>query len=136
MTKIKDTYNVTHTGFDKHGKPTLTEEHVKYIMDEVTGEYIANTVSKKTISDEYSDSFYEALEKSKAQYENQFKPDSIVQSIIDKFNDRAKMGYQKYNNTLDRNDFSVLDWVTNTQEELMDAILYLEKLKKTLGGEK
>jgi len=136
MTKIKDTYNVTHTGFDKHGKPTLTEEHVKYIMDEVTGEYIANTVSKKTISDEYSDSFYEALEKSKAQYENQFKPDSIVQSIVDKFNDRAKMGYQKYNNTLDRNDFSVLDWVTNTQEELMDAILYLEKLKKTLGGEK
>ena len=136
MTKVKDIYNVTHTGFDKHGKPTLTEEHVQYVMDEVTGEYIKNTVSKKTISDEYPDSFYEALEKSKAQYENQFKPDSIVQSIVDKFNDRAKMGYQKYNNTLDRNDFSVLDWVTNTQEELMDAILYLEKLKKTLGGEK
>jgi hypothetical protein len=44
------------------------------------------------------------------------------------------MGKEKYNNTLDRNDFTVVEWINNAQEELMDGILYLEKLKKTLGG--
>jgi len=63
-----------------------------------------------------------------------FKPDSIVQSVVNKFNSRAKQGFEKYNNTLDRNDFTVLEWIENAQEELMDGILYLEKLKKTLGG--
>ena len=67
-------------------------------------------------------------------YDEPFKPDSVVQSVINKFNTRAEMGFKKYNNTLDRNDFTVLEWIENAQEELMDGILYLEKLKKTLGG--
>jgi hypothetical protein len=33
---------------------------------------------------------------------------------------------------LDREDLSVVEWINHTQEELMDATLYLEKLKKTL----
>jgi hypothetical protein len=84
----------------------------------------------------HADSFIKALEKSKQQYEKQtgFVPDSIVNSVINKFNVRAKQGYEKYNNTLDRDDFTVLEWIENAQEELMDGILYLEKLKKTLGG--
>ena len=35
-----------------------------------------------------------------------------------------------YNNK--RDDLSMLDWIQHTQEELMDATLYLEKLKKTI----
>jgi hypothetical protein len=32
---------------------------------------------------------------------------------------------------LERTDLKMLDWITHAQEELMDGILYLEKLKKT-----
>jgi hypothetical protein len=57
--------------------------------------------------------------------------DSVVQSIIEKFQQRSELGYKKYGTTLDRNDLAFLDWVNHMQEELMDAILYLEKLKRT-----
>ena len=65
-----------------------------------------------------------------------FKTDSIVDSIIDQFIDRAQFGKLKYNTDLDRNDLSVPEWITHAQQELMDGILYLEKLKKILGGTK
>jgi hypothetical protein len=59
--------------------------------------------------------------------------DSIVLSVINKFRDRAKFGKQKYGTDLDRNDLSVKDWIQHAQEELMDGILYLEKLKHTIN---
>ena len=64
------------------------------------------------------------------------KTDSIVDSIIDQFIDRAQFGKAKYNTDLDRNDLSVPDWITHAQQELMDGILYLEKLKTILSGKK
>jgi hypothetical protein len=57
--------------------------------------------------------------------------DSIVTSVIEKFKQRSEFGQQKYGTNLDRTDLKFLDWVTHMQEELMDAILYLEKMKKT-----
>lgn len=58
--------------------------------------------------------------------------DSVVFSIVQKFVERSKFGKQKYGTDLDRTDLSVLDWIQHAQEEHMDAILYLEKLKKTI----
>ncbi len=55
--------------------------------------------------------------------------DSVVRAVIEKFLDRAKVGKAKYGTDLDRTDLSVLDWIQHAQEEHMDAILYLEKLK-------
>ena len=60
--------------------------------------------------------------------------DSIVQAVIRKFQERSDVGVKKYGVTLDRTDLKVLDWIQHAQEELMDGILYLEKLKTTLGG--
>jgi hypothetical protein len=60
--------------------------------------------------------------------------DSIVATIIEKFMKRSEEGKRKYGTTLDRTDLSVLDWINHAQEEHMDAILYLEKLKQTLVG--
>jgi hypothetical protein len=60
--------------------------------------------------------------------------DSVVQAVIQKFKDRAQVGKQKYGTDLDRTDLGVLDWIQHAQEEHMDAILYLEKLKKVLAG--
>ena len=56
--------------------------------------------------------------------------DSCVKNVIEKFIIRSEFGKKKYGTDLDRTDLSVLDWITHAQEEHMDAILYLEKLKK------
>ena len=58
--------------------------------------------------------------------------DSIVKSVLDKFVQRSLVGKKKYNTDLDRTDLTIVEWVQHTQEELMDATLYLEKLKQTL----
>ena len=56
--------------------------------------------------------------------------DSVVTSILQGFVNRAVFGKKKYGTDLDREDLSILDWIQHAQEEHMDAILYLEKLKK------
>jgi hypothetical protein len=56
--------------------------------------------------------------------------DSVVDSVIDQFVERATFGKQKYGVDLDREDLSVLEWIEHAKQEHMDAILYLEKLKK------
>lgn len=58
--------------------------------------------------------------------------DSIVTAVIAKFEERAKFGKAKYGTDLDRTDLTVLQWIQHAQEEHMDAILYLEKLKREL----
>jgi hypothetical protein len=58
--------------------------------------------------------------------------DTIVQSVIKKFLDRSALGHKKYGTTLDRTDLKALDWIQHAQEELMDGILYLERLKKEM----
>jgi len=58
------------------------------------------------------------------------KTDSVVDSIIDQFVSRASFGKTKYGTDLDREDLSVLEWIEHAKQEHMDAILYLEKLKK------
>lgn len=47
--------------------------------------------------------------------------DSIVLAVIDLFKSRAAFGIGT--------DLKPLDWIQHAQEELMDGILYLQKLK-------
>ena len=54
--------------------------------------------------------------------------DRIVQLVIDKFQQRSEAGIKKYGTTLEQNNQD--DFLTHLQEELMDAILYIEKLKQ------
>ena len=62
--------------------------------------------------------------------------DSVVDSVIDEHIKRAQMGKEKYNNTLDRTDLSVLDYLQHAKEEAMDLALYLEKTIQMLKGKK
>ena len=55
--------------------------------------------------------------------------DSIVESVITQFKARSERGIDKYGITLDRTDLSSLEWLKHLQEELMDATLYIERLK-------
>ena len=55
--------------------------------------------------------------------------DKYVQAVKEKFEERSQTGIRKYNKTLERDDLNLVDWLTHLQEELMDATLYVEKLK-------
>ena len=56
--------------------------------------------------------------------------DSIVKSVIEQFKTRSEFGEKKYGVNMDREDLHFPEWITHMKEELMDAILYLEKLEK------
>lgn len=62
--------------------------------------------------------------------------DSIVTSIIEQFKHRAVKGKAKYGTDLDRKDLTTVEWIEHAQQELMDGILYLEKLKQELSVKK
>ena len=62
------------------------------------------------------------------------KKDKYVQEVKNKFEERSQMGIKKYNNTLERKDLKLQDWLTHLQEELMDATLYIERLKDDIGN--
>jgi hypothetical protein len=56
-----------------------------------------------------------------------YKPDSIVDSIINKFVERAEMGEKKYGVTLDRDDLSLEEFLEHAIQEKMDDLLYMQK---------
>ena len=56
--------------------------------------------------------------------------DKIVISVLESFKKRSEIGIKKYNTTLERNDLSTLEWLQHAQEEAMDFVLYLERLKE------
>ena len=55
--------------------------------------------------------------------------DKIVERVREAFKKRSERGLEKYGTTLERNDLTNLEWLQHLQEELMDATLYIEKLK-------
>jgi len=55
--------------------------------------------------------------------------DKIVESVIDQFRTRAEAGKRKYGTTMERDDLTLMQWLQHLQEELMDAAVYVEKLK-------
>lgn len=57
------------------------------------------------------------------------KTDSIVKSVIDKYQQRSEVGVKKYGTTLEDNKDGIEIFLTHLQEEMMDATLYIEKLK-------
>jgi hypothetical protein len=58
--------------------------------------------------------------------------DTILESVINQFKERSEVGIKKYGVTLDRTDLSSLEWINHAQQEAMDFVLYLEKLKQTI----
>jgi hypothetical protein len=55
--------------------------------------------------------------------------DKIVESVIDQFRTRAEKGKEKYGTTMERDDLTLMQWLQHLQEELMDAVVYIEKIK-------
>ena len=59
--------------------------------------------------------------------------DPIVEQVVNKFDTRSNVGIQKYGTTLDENKATLVEWLNHLQEELMDATLYIQKLKSELN---
>lgn len=58
---------------------------------------------------------------------NKLRKDAIVESIIKQFSKRSEVGIKKYGTTLEENNND--DFLQHLKEELMDAVLYIEKLQ-------
>ena len=55
--------------------------------------------------------------------------DPVVNRVLGKFIRRSSQGMVKFGVSMQDNNASTVHWIENAQEELMDGILYLEKLK-------
>ncbi len=62
--------------------------------------------------------------------QNKMQKDEIVEKVINEFKSRSERGIKKYGTTLQENELSPSEWLKHLQEELMDAVLYIEKVKQ------
>ena len=60
--------------------------------------------------------------------------DRVVQDVKDLYEQRSQVGIRKYNTTLEDSKESLEAFLIHLQEELMDATLYIEKLKQLNNG--
>ena len=64
--------------------------------------------------------------------QNNYEYDSVVENVINRLEDRARIGFEKYGTDLDRNDLITEQWIEHAIEEALDFSLYLTKLKEQL----
>ena len=58
--------------------------------------------------------------------------DRNVKNVIVQLRSREEQGMSKYGVNTERKDLSTLEWLQHLQEELMDATVYIEKLKSEM----
>ena len=54
----------------------------------------------------------------------------IEEQVIEQIRNRAAVGKEKYGATIEEAELPFLQWLQHLQEELMDAAVYVEKLKE------
>ena len=59
-------------------------------------------------------------------------PDPNVNEICNEFEYRSLHGFKKYGVTTERKDIDLMGWLQHLQEELMDACVYVERIKSEL----
>ena len=62
--------------------------------------------------------------------------DPVVKRVVEKFKDRSNVGYEKYGTTLHEERTTkikgLMKYLIDIQEELMDAILYIQTAQEEL----
>ena len=61
--------------------------------------------------------------------------DNNVENVCNALREREERGMSKYGVNTMREDLSTLEWLQHLQEELMDACVYVEKLKGKIKNE-
>jgi glycosyl transferase family 25 len=123
-----------YLGYQKEGYSDLSQDQKIAIIPQIVGEPMVppNPLLQEDKFSQQGDKSSQQGDKSSQTVNNSYCADSIVNSVIGAFIGRSNIGLQKYGTTLDRDDLSILEWIQHAQEEHMDAILYLEKLKTKL----
>ena len=60
--------------------------------------------------------------------------DKNVEKVVTQLRDREEEGMRKYGVNTERKDLNTIEWLQHLQEELMDASVYIEKLKGEING--
>lgn len=60
----------------------------------------------------------------------EMQTDGIVEDVKYIYDKRSEKGQKEYGTTLKDNPDGFYKWINHLQEELMDAVLYLQKIKK------
>jgi hypothetical protein len=50
------------------------------------------------------------------------------EAVIEKIRQRRNMGRNKYGVSMERTDYSEVDWLVHAQEEALDLAIYLQRL--------
>ena len=61
--------------------------------------------------------------------------DQVIKQVINKIQSRSDVGFKKYGVTLADDDQTFDTWLQHLQEELMDAVNYIEKARMVLRDE-
>tara|TARA_B110000503_G_C6795834_1_gene269090 strand:+ start:30 stop:302 length:273 start_codon:yes stop_codon:yes gene_type:complete len=79
----------------------------------------------------YEDYYEKMWTKNTTQDPNQvnLETDIVVQEVKELYEKRSQVGINKYGTTLENSTQSTLEFIQHLQEELMDATLYLQKIK-------
>lgn len=111
--EMKDNFiGVSKAVVDRYGDMPVSDIHKNLGHTNISNEY---TYDHEDINDDVVEP-------------NDMISDPIVNSVISQFEERSKAGIKKYGTTLKDNNTD--DFFQHLKEELMDAILYLEKLQQ------
>lgn len=79
----------------------------------------------------YEDYYEKMWTKNTTQDPNQvnLETDIVVQEVKEMYEKRSQVGINKYGTTLENSTQDTLEFIQHLQEELMDATLYLQKIK-------
>ena len=59
--------------------------------------------------------------------------DPIIKKVVNKFVGRSNVGFKKYGKTLMDDNTDLDGWLNHLQEELMDAVNYLERAREEIN---
>ena len=59
----------------------------------------------------------------------------IEEKVIEKIRQRAELGLNKYNTTMERTDLTLKEWINHAMEEAMDLSVYLQRILMMLESQ-
>ena len=88
---------------------------------------------KKTVEKVDPEKWKGVVQRMKDKERNTVIIDKNVENVITQLRTREQQGMVKYGVNTERTDLSTLEWLQHLQEELMDASVYIERLKNDLS---
>ena len=116
----------TEPDFDFASETPICDREVVTVDDE----YQRNAkYGPYTVAAQLERELHAALKRATTEAVKTMRPASIEDKVIDRIRERQATGRAKYGTTMERTDLDLGQWLQHLQEELLDAAVYVEKLK-------